>query len=413
MKRFPLFLIAIAIILMTFSACAVNKYTVLGVDQEDYDDDDWDSAARFNDDIKESAQVPAAAVNNSGLPTPTPRSSNYATPTPRPTSTPTPKPTATPVPDHKNQTRSLLTGEWVNNSVAVQRPWAIMFNNLKIASPQSGVGEASILYEALAEGGITRLMGIFQGLNSDSACANRIGSCRSARHYFVSFANEYDAIFIHYGATTYAYKYMTKIGIDEIDGTKGVGVQAFYRDKEIPAPHNAFGTVYDFNRSISRGKFRTEYEEGYTDSHFTFNEEPQDNPRTKQSAKYVLLEYSSTTTPSFTYDKNTGLYTRHQFGTIHTDYNTGEPLTFTNIIVQIVNEFAKDDKGYQDMDLSNASGTGYYITRGEVEEISWVKNEAERTCIYYDSEGNQLVMNPGKTYISIFPDYRVKKITIQ
>jgi len=112
------------------------------------------------------------------------------------TPTPTEAPTPTVEENHDNEVKSKLTGLWVPKEVGENRPYAIMFNNIKLASPQSGTSEAAILYEAIVEGGITRLMGIFEELND-----TRIGSVRSARHYFVSIADEYDAIYVHYGET--------------------------------------------------------------------------------------------------------------------------------------------------------------------------------------------------------------------
>lgn len=315
--------------------------------------------------------------------------------------------------DHTGETRSILTGEWLSTDIADSRPWSIIFNNLKIASPQSGLGDAAIVYEALAEGGITRLMGIFEGITKDSACAERLGSCRSARHYFVSVADEYDSIIISFGGTTYAEKYISKLGIDYLTGTRSYGVQAFYRDDTIQAPHNAFASLDLITKCIKRAGYRLQHDQGYTNCHYTISEEPAANPRSARRAFGLSLSYSSYICPEFKYDADTGLYTRYQFGEVHRDYNTGEPLTFSNLIVQIVHEYNKDDNGYQEIDLSDASGTGYYLTMGSWEPITWKKNEKNKTCSYYDSQGKLLTVNPGKTFISIFPDYRADKINIQ
>ena len=102
--------------------------------------------------------------------------------------------------------------------VGNRRPYAVMLNNHEIASPQSGTSEASILYEAIVEGGITRLMGVYEQFSTE-----RIGSVRSARHYFVSFADEYDAIFVHFGETKYATAKIKELGIDNLSGLTGIG----------------------------------------------------------------------------------------------------------------------------------------------------------------------------------------------
>jgi hypothetical protein len=174
------------------------------------------------------------------------------------TMTPMPTIEATPTIDPLAQglVRSKITGEWVTQEVAESRPYAVMINNIIYANPQSGTSDADILYEAIVEGGITRLMGIFEGIDPNSLTAKRLGSVRSARHYFVSFADEYDAIFVHYGQTSYAIKKINELGIDTISGMAGVGVNSFYRDKNIEAPHNAFTSLKGLESAVKKGKYR-------------------------------------------------------------------------------------------------------------------------------------------------------------
>ena len=90
---------------------------------------------------------------------------------------------------------SFLTGLPVSKSVQNSRPLAVMFNNIEAGTPQAGIGEAAIVYEAPLEGRITRLMGIFE----DYSDLEKIGSIRSSRDYFVYFALEYDAYYAHFG----------------------------------------------------------------------------------------------------------------------------------------------------------------------------------------------------------------------
>lgn len=347
----------------------------------------------------------------------------HATSTPVPTATPTPMPTATPVPTvtptpeptptpdlHIDEWQSELTGEWYSNDVPKLRPYAVMLNNIGVANPQSGIGDASILYEALTEAGITRLMAIFEGISEESSCAERIGSVRSARHYFVSFADEYDAIFFHFGGPSYAEKKMKKLKIDHLDGISLEGI-VYYRDKNIKAPHNAFTSYAGMLKGIEKYKIRTTHEDDWEPNHFTFNEE-QTVPEGEGAftADYINLPYSSYMTSWLTYNPETELYTRNQFGGVHIDYNTEQPLEFTNVIIQVVHEFDKDANGYQDMDLTDAEGHGFYISKGVGVPITWKKNEKQRFMMYYDSEGNVLSINPGRTFISAFPDFRETKL---
>ncbi|WP_167956389.1 DUF3048 domain-containing protein [Anaerosporobacter faecicola] len=307
--------------------------------------------------------------------------------------------------NHDGMVLSKLTGDWVPEEVGNRRPYAVMLNNHEIASPQSGTSEASILYEAIVEGGITRLMGIFENFSTD-----RIGSVRSARHYFVSFADEYDAIFVHYGHTKYALAKIDELGVNNLSGLSGIGTTVFYRDKSIKAPHNAFASYEGIQKGTEKLKYRTEYKEDF-ENHFTFYKEDTDLTSDIVANK-VTLKFSKYTNPYFVYDKEKKVYGRYQFGGKHIDYNTNEQLTFKNIIVQYVKEWNIDKNGYQTMDLGNASGDGYYITNGKAVKITWKKNESSSKMHYYDEEGNILTINPGKTYIAIFPTDRQSDVVL-
>lgn len=343
-------------------------------------------------------------------PTPTPTEEAQIT-EPTGDATDTPSPTEAKEENRDGQVRSKLTGEWVDEDVANLRPYAIMLNNIKAANPQSGTSQAAIIYEALVEGGITRMMGIFEDLyDEDGQLLERIGSTRSARHYYVSFADEYDAIYVHFGETKYATKKIKNLGIDTLSGLTGIGNTVFYRDNNIKAPHNAFASGEGILAGTKAKGYRTEYEDGY-EGHFTFNKEDTDLDSTT-AVNQLTLKYSSFT-PYFTYDEGKKLYSRFQFGGEHIDYNTKEQLTFKNIIVQFVHEYNIDKNGYQTMDIEDNKGEGYYITNGTAVPITWQKNESTRKMRYYNQAGEELSINPGKTFISIFPDSRKSDVVFE
>ncbi|MBR5178400.1 MAG: DUF3048 domain-containing protein [Lachnospiraceae bacterium] len=399
------------------------------------------------------------------------------TSTPVPTATPTPVPTATPtvIPvteeptptqtvdeillmhEAEGEMQSYINGNWVKKEIAMQRPYCMMFNNIAIANPQSGTSCADILYEILVEGNITRLMGVFENLTDESSCKDRMGSVRSARHYYASIASEYDAIFIHYGETTYATKKIKQLGLDHLEGTYAEGSTVFYRDKNIKAPHNAFATLSGIHKAIENKKFRTEHKEDFVPQHFDFAypenglnsieqilEMPtqaecttvySEDGMTKYddftgttcydedrilTATLVKIPFSSYAQPYLTYDEETKLYTRYQFNGEHIDYNTQEPLKFNNIIIQWVRESNRDKNGYQDIEgygdrdghHNPVEGGGYYICEGKCIEIYWNKDEANFECNYYTLDGDRLVLRPGKTFIALYPDTRIDKLEI-
>lgn len=317
---------------------------------------------------------------------------------------PSPSPSVKPVNTHKGQVRSWLTGEWINKKLAKQRPYAIMINNIKAANPQCGTSQASVLYEAVVEGGITRMMGIFQDFDS-----KRIGSTRSARHYFVSFADEYDAIYVHYGQTKYATAKIEELGVNNLSGLSALGDTVFYRDSSIKAPHNAFASYDGIMKGTKSAGYRTTLRDKVNE--FSFYDK--ETKIKGESADKITLGYSSYTSPYFIYDKKKAQYLRYQFGDKHIDKSTGKQLAFKNIIIQVVDEWDIDKNGYQTMDITNASGDGYYITDGKAMKITWTKNENKKERVYYDSDGKELKMNTGKTFISIYPKKRLSQLCIE
>ena len=324
-----------------------------------------------------------------------------------PTATPTLAPTTPPVDqNHDGKMRSYLSGEWVPVEVGTNRPYAYQFNNFKTVSNQWGISQADIIYECIVEGGITRLLGIGENYSGD-----RIGSTRSARHYFVSIADEYNAIYIHYGGTKYARAKISELGVDELDGNSGIGTTVFYRDKSIKAPHNAFATLKGIQKGIEKKGFETKYSDGYQ-PHFSFYEEDTELSSGSPVNK-ITLDFSSYITPYFEYNATDKLFYRFQFGAPHKDSNTGKQLAFKNIIIQFVKEWNIDKNGYQTMDLANSSGKGCYITNGKMVPITWKKNEAKSFMRYYNEAGEELTINPGKTYITLFPNNRTEDITIK
>ncbi|MDF2943689.1 MAG: putative secreted protein [Herbinix sp.] len=314
--------------------------------------------------------------------------------------------TQVPEENHEGQMKSYLSGLWVPEEIGKKRPYAFQFNNFKTVSNQWGIGQADIVYECIVEGGITRLLGIGENYTGD-----RIGSTRSARHYFVSIADEYDSIYIHYGKTKYAVSKIKELGINDLDGDSGIGTTVFYRDKSIKAPHNAFASVEGILAGIEKKGYETQYKEGYK-PHYSFYEGDTDLTSTSNVNK-ISINFSAYNSPYLKYDATDKLYYRYQFGAAHKDSLTGKQLAFKNVIIQFVKEWDIDRNDYQTMDLEDASGEGYYITNGKMIPITWKKKEATRWMRYYNEAGEELTINPGKTFIALFPRDRTEDVEIE
>ncbi len=327
-------------------------------------------------------------------------------PTESPTATPVPTPTIDP---HLNDVRSSITGEWVSKKTEKKRPYAVMINNIEYAfQHQKGTSKADIIYEALAEGGITRMLAIYQ----DPSKVKVIGSVRSARHYYAQFANEWNAIYCHFGHTKYATAKIEELGINNLSGLSGIGPAVYERDYSVSAPHN----VYTSGKKLKKGtkilKYTQKQNPKKVAKHFNFHEEDTEL-ESKKKARKITLPFSGYSTCVLKYNSKKKTYLKFEYNQKHMDTHYKKQLAFKNIIVQLVNESNIDHNGYQTMDISNSSGKGYYITNGKRIKITWKRNEAENTMVYKDKNDNTLRINPGKTYIAVYPTSRQQFISIK
>lgn len=322
----------------------------------------------------------------------------------------TPEPTPEPTPDpNAGKVRSVLTGEYISKKTAKQRPFAVIINNIEYANlHQEGTSQIDVLYEALAEGGITRMLGVFQGTGK----IKRLGSVRSARHYFVSFASEWDAIFCHFGQTSYAISKIEELGVNNLSGLSAIGGVVYKRDNSLKAPHNVFTSGKKMLKGAKTLGYSTKFNEDKMAKHFNFYDEDTEL-QSEDETKYVYLPFSNYSTCYLKYNEKEKEYRKYEYKTKHKDHKNNKQLAFKNVIIQLVKETNIDRNGYQHLYLHKRKGEGYYITNGKRMKIKWRKNEEEGTMCYYDMQGNVLNINPGKTYIVAYPTSRKKLISFK
>ena len=128
-----------------------------------------------------------------------------------------------PGPDLTGLAMNPLTGHYIDEDLAWRRPLAVVINNINQALPQSGIAQADVIYEVLAEGGVTRLVAIYKEMD-----AEKIGPVRSTRHYFLDFALNHDAVLVHHGGSPQGYAAISNMGAANLDGMHIV--RAFFRD---------------------------------------------------------------------------------------------------------------------------------------------------------------------------------------
>ena len=279
------------------------------------------------------------------------------------------------------------------------RPYAVMINNNHAAWPQCGLQDAYLVYEIIAEGGISRMMALYKDVYPD-----KIGSVRSARHYFIDYAEENDAIFIHWGGSPQAYSRINQ-GINDLDGIALEG-SSFFRDKSLNRAYEHTGFV-----NLEKAKTYAE-EKGYTrdtqkDLLLNYSAEEIDLSTNSEAkpANTVTLKYSDYHTTSYEYDESQKVYDRSMSGKANVDLETGKQYTAKNIIVYKVRNYSLNDgesKGRQDLD-NIGSGTGYYISNGYVVPITWEKSSHSGQTVYKYENGEKITVNDGNTFIQICP----------
>lgn len=280
------------------------------------------------------------------------------------------------------------------------RPYAVMINNNSaVWKYQSGMNKALIVYEMLVEGGITREMSIYKDSDVD-----KIQSVRSSRHYFLDYALENDAIYVHWGWSPQAQAQIPALGINNINGLTYEG-SYFFRDKTIKGvgmEHKGYTTMEHLKKASERLKYRTTSEKGNL---LKYDAEPIDlsSKGEARDAKYVEIPYSGSYRAKFFYDEENKVYKRSQNNTELIDYTSKERIVTKNIIVYNVGYKPIDSYGRQDMQ-NTGSGTGYYISEGKAVGISWSKSSRDAKTVYKYSDGSELVVNDGTTYIGLEPN---------
>lgn len=278
------------------------------------------------------------------------------------------------------------------------RPYAVMINNNHSAWPQCGVQEAYIVYEIIAEGGITRMMAIYK--DQDTA---KIGSIRSARHYFLDYANENDAIFVHWGGSPQAYNKLTSM--DSIDGIALEG-SVFFRDKTLNRDYEHTGfTSMENVKSYAEKKGYTRDTNKDLLLNYSADEINMAELENAEPATEIDIEYSDYHSTSYEYDEENKVYKRSMSGKANVDLETGEQYTAKNIIIYEVRNYTLNDgenKGRQELD-NVGSGSGYLVTGGYSVPITWEKPSHSEQTVYRYINGEEIVVNDGNTFIQICP----------
>ena len=306
----------------------------------------------------------------------------------------------------KPQYTDPLTGLGTDCDLARVRPVAVMINNIEHAMPQVGISNADILYECLAEGGITRLLMVTRDYES----LGRIGSVRSSREYYIDFAMNHDAVYVHAGGSEVAYSQIKTRGIDHLDGVRadprtGINLSktVFYRDPErletMAYEHTLVTTGELISAGISQMGYRTDTDEVDPIKPVDWGWGVE---LSGEGAAHIRIPYRSNRVSEYVYDAGGSRYLRFQYNhNEHIDGETGEQLAFENLLILRMEHRNTGDKDGHLVVTTTGTGDGWYVTGGKCIPIKWYKETEDSEIRFTDTEGYDLIVNQGKTAVNI------------
>ncbi len=281
---------------------------------------------------------------------------------------------------------SKVSGREVELAVNDRPVYAVQIENSPEARPQSGLQQADVVFEAVAEGGITR----FNALFHDNQPAS-IGPIRSLRPYYIDWFLPFDAAIVHAGGSPQALSDVKKLSLKDIE--HGVNGGAFTRVSSRYAPHNLYSTSKALNKLLE--------DKGYTTSRVYSLPRKDPEPATTPSAATIDLAISSTLyNVNFSYDPESNTYLRSQGGTKHKDADSGKQIAPNVVVVPIMGKGINKD-GVHTTYNTIGSGKVYVFQDGIVTEGTWEKKDRSKQWQLTDLDGDPISLNPGQTWFTI------------
>lgn len=291
------------------------------------------------------------------------------------------------------------------NGEPLSEPWsgqvtAVMINNLRDALPQCGIGSADVFYEIEVEGDITRCLALFTDLSDVGV----IGPIRSARTAFNSVAVSFDAPLIHCGGSQglalsarYGATMDTIANWEHIDQT--YNGDYFYRDTDrykngYSWEHTLFSTGELLQKAMNAKGYNTPTDKSFG---LEFSDEAAVNgsPATEITVKFKFGKPST-----FKYNAEKKEYTYFQHNREHIDGDTGEVVTFKNVIAIYTNQWYHTDGKHKFYDTIG-SGDGYAAIDGQIVPIKWSRDSLRDSYTYTLEDGTPLVLGVGSTYVAL------------
>lgn len=271
-----------------------------------------------------------------------------------------------------------------------RRAIAITINNHPKARPQTGLADADIVYELLAEADITRFLAVYQ-----STWPKEVGPIRSARDYYIELAKGLDCIYVCHGNSPDAKTMLADNYIEALNGLKYDGT-LFTRSHDRKAPHNSYITF----ANIEKGAKQNSFDLTGAPEPFSFLSDDQAGKLAGDTALSAIVSYgNSSYNASYEYDEEAEKYKRYSDGEQTIEAEVQTPILLDNLLIIEAPHKVIDNEGRRNIDLT-AGGNGYLLQKGKVNKIQWV-NKNGRIVPMID--GTEAGLITGKTWVNVVP----------
>jgi hypothetical protein len=263
-----------------------------------------------------------------------------------------------------------------------------MIENSDWARPQSGLKDAGVVFEAIAEGGITRFAALYQ-----EAKPQLIGPVRSVRPYYVDWMAAFDSTIVHVGGSANALTTVRSGAFKDAD--EFFNGSYFWRATDRAAPHNVYTTFAKLD-ALNAAK-------GYTSSTFTGFPRKDESPPTSPNATKIDIAISSTDfNVHYDFDNGCNCYARSEGGAKHMDREAGQIKPKVVIAMKIPTTIGFED-GYREQMTTTGSGTAYVFQDGTATVGSWNKSGQKNQIIFKNDHGQEIQLDRGQTWITATP----------
>lgn len=290
------------------------------------------------------------------------------------------------VPPAPTTEASTLTGREVALDVNKRPVIAVMIENSPDARPQAGLKDAGVVFEAVAEGGITRFLALFQDTDPEY-----IGPVRSARPYYVEWELAFDAPYAHVGGSADGLARIKALGVKDLDQSFNPGT--YERIKTRFAPHNVYTSITKL-RDLAKSK-------GWASSIFAGFPRKKEAPMPTPTHKAIDASVSGFLyNPHWDYDPATNSYLRSQAGKPHVDDKSAQQISSKVVVVMVVGKGLAAN-GIHTLYTTTGSGKVHIFQDGGSIEGTWTKTEAKNQISFTDAAGKPILLNPGQTWITV------------